>query len=523
MSMPHPGTLTALALLGLIVASLVGLATSGAGLSDVAGLGTYLAGVVIGAAWQASLSTLLSLLTGCLLALALNRRQHFAGRGFLTALMAAATVAPVIVVVYGVVAVYGRSGLAGDIARLAGWAAPPSIFGLHGIVLAHVLMNAPFVARALLQALQGLPGERLTLAASLGFTPADMFRHVDWPVLRRALPGLATLVFLLCFTSFAVVLTLGGGPKNATLDVAIYQALRQEADPGRAAAPAALQFILCLGLTGLLAVVGKRPGEAAGAGRPARRPDSDATGLRWLDGTIIIAGTAFMAPPLFAVLAGVPALPSLATGEVITAAVTSAGLALAAGILAVLLALLLAGGGRPLPGGQTGWRARAMDLAALAMLGLPPFAFVAGLYVLLRDLGHPAALGLVLVPLVNGLMALPFAYRLIAPPMVLSAERHGRLAAALGLTGLTRLRLVEWPMLRAPLAAAFAMAMALSLGDFGVIALFGGGDLVTLPYLLADRLGSYRRDEAAALALLLVLTAGLLAYAADRGSAARHA
>jgi len=49
---------------------------------------------------------------------------------------------------------------------------------------------------------------------------------VEWPVIARLLPGLATLVFTLCFTSFAVVLALGGGPRATTLEVAIYQALR---------------------------------------------------------------------------------------------------------------------------------------------------------------------------------------------------------------------------------------------------------------------------------------------------------
>ena len=518
--MRHPGALMAFALAALAIASLLGLAKAGGGAGDLAGLGPYLARVVTGATLQAGLSTLLSLVLGAALALALNRRQVFAGRKLLTALMAAATVAPVIVIVYGVVAIYGRSGLAGDTARFFGFGAPPSIFGLHGIIIAHLLMNGPFVARALLQALGRQPGTRLMLGAALGFNASATFRHIDWPVLRRELPGLATLVFLLCFTSFAVVLTLGGGPKNATLEVAIYEALRIEADFGRAAALAALQFVLCLGLTGLLAFFNHRPAEAAGGTRPMIRPDSAARGLKAFDGAAILLGTALIAPPLLAVLAGLPALPRLATAEVLEAALTSALLALAAGLIAVTLALALAS---PVPGKANAWHGKAMDLAALAMLGLPPFAFVTGLYVLLRGLGNPAALGLLLVPLVNGLMALPFAYRLISPPLALNAERHGRLAEALGLTGLSRLRLVDWPVLRAPLLAAFAMAMALSLGDFGVIALFGGGDLVTLPYLLADRLGSYRSEEAAALALLLVLTAGLLAYAADRGAGERHA
>ena len=63
-----------------------------------------------------------------------------------------------------------------------------------------------------------------------------MFRLVEWPQLRAALPGVALLIFLLCAASFAVVLTLGGGPRATTLEVAIYQSLRADFDPQRAAA-----------------------------------------------------------------------------------------------------------------------------------------------------------------------------------------------------------------------------------------------------------------------------------------------
>jgi thiamine transport system permease protein len=75
---------------------------------------------------------------------------------------------------------------------------------------------------------------------------------------------------------------------------------------------------------------------------------------------------------------------------------------------------------------------------------------------------------------------------------------------------------MDWPALKRPLAAGFTLAMALSFGDFGIIALFGGTELVTLPYLLYERLGAYRLDEAAAIGLVIVLFAVLLAHASGR-------
>jgi thiamine transport system permease protein len=75
---------------------------------------------------------------------------------------------------------------------------------------------------------------------------------------------------------------------------------------------------------------------------------------------------------------------------------------------------------------------------------------------------------------------------------------------------------MDWPVLKRPLGAAFALAMALSFGDFGIVALFGGADLRTLPYLLYERLGAYRIGEASAIGLLIVVVAFLLAHASGR-------
>ena len=111
-----------------------------------------------------------------------------------------------------------------------------------------MFLNAPFVARILLDALGLVPAEHWRLASAFGFTPAQVFRHLDRPVLRAELPGLAGLVFLLCFKSFAIVLALGGGPGRSTLEVAIFEALKVDLDFGRAAWLALIQLAICLAL-----------------------------------------------------------------------------------------------------------------------------------------------------------------------------------------------------------------------------------------------------------------------------------
>lgn len=61
-------------------------------------------------------------------------------------------------------------------------------------------------------------------------------------------PPVAALIFMLCFASFATVLSLGGGPQATTIELAIYQALSYDYDPARAAMLALIQMVCCLGL-----------------------------------------------------------------------------------------------------------------------------------------------------------------------------------------------------------------------------------------------------------------------------------
>src|SRR5690606_11801964 len=205
----------------------------------------YLRGVVWFTVWQAVLSVLLSLLLALPVARALARYRVFPGRSLLLRLMELSLVLPTIVAVSGIIGVYGRQGWITGL--LNGWLPDHgwSLYGLNGILLAHVFFNAPLAARILLQALESVPAPRLRVASQLGLSGWWLWRTVRWPALRPVLPGVSALVFTLCFTSFAIIMTLGGGPRATTLEVAIYQALRFEFDFGQAAILATIQLVIC--------------------------------------------------------------------------------------------------------------------------------------------------------------------------------------------------------------------------------------------------------------------------------------
>jgi thiamine transport system permease protein len=119
------------------------------------------------------------------------------------------------------------------------------------------------------------------------------------------------------------------------------------------------------------------------------------------------------------------------------------------------------------------------------------------------------------------MMALPFVMRVLEPAYRTTASRNGRLALSLGVTGWNRVRRIEIPALGRTIAAALAFGMALSLGDLGAVAMFGSESFVTLPFLLLQKMGSYRTADAAGLALLLaVVCMGLMAIS-DRVAGAK--
>jgi thiamine transport system permease protein len=75
---------------------------------------------------------------------------------------------------------------------------------------------------------------------------------------------------------------------------------------------------------------------------------------------------------------------------------------------------------------------------------------------------------------------------------------------------------VDAPVLARPFAVALAFALVLSVGDLGAAALFGAYDLVTLPVLILNLMGSYRTDDAAGVALLLGVFVFVLIALAER-------
>ncbi|WP_256853060.1 thiamine/thiamine pyrophosphate ABC transporter permease ThiP [Pantoea sp. Fr+CA_20] len=466
----------------------------------------YLHHVMVFSLGQALLSALLSLLPAIPLSRALYRRR-FPGRQWLLRLCAMTLVLPVLVAVFGLLTVYGRVGW---LAQLCAWLGVDyhfSPYGLQGILLAHVFFNLPLATRLMLQSLESIPAEQRQLAAQLNIRGWHQFRLLEWPWLRRQLLPTGALIFMLCFASFATVLSLGGGPQATTIELAIFQALSYDYDPGRAALLALIQLCCCL----MLVILSQRFSKAIPAGSPQLqgwRDPQDSTLSRVSDAVMIVFALLLLLPPLLAVIVnglegGIQG--ALQQPALWQATLTSLRIALGAGLLCVVLTTMLLWSSRELRLRQRNVAAQAMDSSGMLILAMPGIVLATGFFLLLNaTVGLPDAPDGVVI-FANALIAIPYALKVLENPMRDIAERYTRLCGALGISGWNRLWLIERRALKRPLAQALAFACILSIGDFGIVALFGNADFRTLPFYLYQQIGSYRGADGAVTALILLL------------------
>ena len=472
-------------------------------------LDDYLPRVVEFTLKQAFLSTVLSVLIALPVARAFARRQ-FLGREFLLKVFSVPLALPAIVAILGIIGVYGSNGVLGGIFP---------IYGLTGILFAHVFFNMPLAVRLMLTRLEAVPAENFRLAAQLGFTNGQVFRFIEWPQLSSAITGIASLIFLLCTASFAVVLILGGGPQATTLEVAIYQSLRLDFDPARASILALAQLATC----GILVLIAGQFAREVQVFPPTlariKRWDGKSRTSQGIDIAAIIFGSLIVLPPVMSViLSGIDKIQLDAI--LLRATITSLLIGVAAACVSLALGWVLAETAARRPGKIL---KSTITLACLASLIMPPAVLATGWFVSLSPIADMSRCAILLVIALNALMALPFIWSPLYPAIVESIQRHDRLCASLGLRGFARLKLIELPGLRKPLALAFLMAVIVSLGDLSAITLFGSENLATLPALIFRQMGHYRMNDAAGTALVLAAFCFILITLAQKWSRNDHA
>ena len=161
----------------------------------------------------------------------------------------------------------------------------------------------------------------------------------------------------------------------------------------------------------------------------------------------------------------------------------------------------------------------------LGTLGIAtsPIVIGAGLFFIIREFDNPFDYALLVTIVVNAVMGLPFAIRIIRPAAEDIRRDYAKLSKSLSLTPMGWAYWVFLRRLRKPIAYSGGLVAALSMGDLGVIALFGGSDFATLPMRIYQLMGTYRMDQALSSSVLLILLSLSLFFIFDLLGTPRNA
>jgi thiamine transport system permease protein len=479
--------------------------------------------------WQAGLSTGLTLLVG-LPAAYLFAHYDFPGRGLLRAIATVPFVMPTVVVAAAFSALFAAQGPLNQllVALFALERAPIRLEqSLTLILLAHVFYNVAVVIRLVGGFWANLNPRLVEAARLLGASRPRAFWSITLPLLRPSLLSASLLIYLFTFTSFGVILILGG-PYFSTIETEIYRQYVTFLRPDLAAVLSLLQIFFTFALMSLYARWQQQtavPLDFRPQQTNLRRPDS--LGEKTAVAALLTGLSLFILSPLLALvwqslvdrdgqftLAYYHALPELRRGSVLfvpplTAVRNSIGYALLtlllASFLGILTTTLLARPGR--------WR---KWLDPLFMLPLGASAVTLGFgYVVTFGWLRTSPL---LVLIAHTLVAFPFVVRSLMPVLLGIRPSLREAAAVMGASPSRVWREVDLPIMGRALLVAAVFAFTVSMGEFGATSFIvrPNSGYLTLPIAIQRYLGqpgalNYGQAMALSAILMLVCAVGFIA------------
>jgi thiamine transport system permease protein len=483
--------------------------------------------------WQAAASTVLTVALALPGAYVLSRLA-FRGRRTVSALVLVPFVLPTVVVGSAFLALLGpRSPVNGALVAVFGDGAPTLDLRrtVVAILLAHAFFNYAVVVRTVGGAWANLDPRLEDAARSLGASRWRAIREVALPLLRPAIAASSAIVFLFTFTSFGVILLLGG-PGLATIEVEIHRATVQLLDLPLASVLALLQLTA---VVAALAVYGRLQRRAVARTPRAseevlHRPST--AGERWfLRGNLAVIAVLLAAPPLvlveraFAVgdgygLGHFTGLATQERGTVLAvapmAAVRNSVLfALAAAAIALVVGTCTA----VAVTGRRGRLTRIVDRGLMLPLGTSAVTVGFGFLISLDRPPLDLRGSVLLVPIAQALIATPFVVRSLVPAIEAIDGRLRDAAATLGAAPRRVWREIDLPIVGRTALVATGFAFAIAVGEFGATVFVARNELPTVPVAIfraLGRPGAANFGQAMALSTILMAVTAAALLVIDR-------
>ncbi len=478
--------------------------------------------------WQATLSTLICLVMGLPAAYVLYRRRS-PGARVLRALLTVPFALPTIVTAIGFTVFRTQDVWHGGTPVESFFDSP-----VTWIIAAHIFVNFSVITRVVGSTWVSQAPDIEEAAALAGAGRFRIFWSISLPQLRPALISSAFTVFLYCTASYGLVLVLGGGLVNS-IETEIAIAANQFLDLQEAGTLALFQTLLSVAVfaistTGSRSRIGFDVQDIDDGKKPIDRRDLAVVLITWVSILLTLAPLALILHRAFTDKTGAPTLDYFAAlgtngarhllditlGQAALNSLRNVVVAtILAGIVGTLVAYLLSRKSK-----SKGMRiaTRALDIVFLLPLGVSTIVLGFGYLLTFGSGWLPLRSSWLVVPLVQGLMALPLVVRIVLPALQSASDELAEQASTDGASDRVTFFRVELPMAREAVTAAFGYAAVVSIGEFGAASLLAYGDQATLPtvlYQLVSRPGGDNYGMAMAMSAIVIALTYAVVFASS--------
>ena len=468
--------------------------------------------------------SLLSAFISCLIALpfaAFYASYDFKLRKLTLTLSALSFTIPSILVVLGFVIFYGNNGVLNNMLK--------SIFHLDespirilytfpAIILAHVYLNLPVAFNLITNGWTSLARNEEMASYTLKKGKMKTFLSITLPKLRGVIANAFVIIFLFCFSSFAIVMVLGGSPEYSTLESEIYRRAHISLDYSGASALSIFSFIITT-IALSLSYIGRRK-------EKMERRESALKKIRKKKGKVLaalmtLAMLLFILPPMLSILyrsffdrRGDFSLESWNTifsaSSFLSAILNSLFIAMTSAVLDTVLAENMAMY-------SVKCKSRIAPLFATLPLATGSVTLGLGYNFLAAKIGLSSIYTDYLLILATHLvLSIPFAIRTMLPGAKEIPQRVSEASYTLKKSAFETYMRTERPLLKSYRRKAFIFAFALSLGEVNATLALAGGRITTLPILIYRLIGSYNYQGASALGSVLLILAFIVFIMGER-------
>ena len=157
----------------------------------------YIQSIIYFTIYQSLISCFLSILVALPLALTIQKYVKYRLVKIVLSLAWLSFISPVIIGVFAIIKLHGISGWISDVSLFITGEKLEYIYGLNGILIAHIFFNVPFALRMILSSLNTIPNELWRVAIQNNLNRWQLFKILEWPAIRNNILITSAIIFCL--------------------------------------------------------------------------------------------------------------------------------------------------------------------------------------------------------------------------------------------------------------------------------------------------------------------------------------